>query len=547
MKPITLNGTVGSKTDSMVYSMHAEQIPPTGAGHRRPVVRPRRRAAGVLHLCGGGAPGRRGRRAVDGGTIRIGALTDLRPKTLYAAATTAEQSVSGLVFDTLTSYGTEDSTAALTPQPALAESWDVSGDGLTVTLHLRPGVLFHDSTPFTSDDVKASLTNYADPTHSRQLARTAALISEVDTSDPATAVLHLDRRVNNLFDLFDIIPVIDDKEVDAFNAGTGFNGTGAFRFGERHPGASLDLPANEQYWGGPPRLDDAEIVVVPDERTLYSQLRSGQLDVVSDAGARDPEALEGNDLFRVLDRTGVDGNIYTGLNTRHPGLTDGRVRQAIGSAIDRDRILEEVFRGRERTTSLPWTTYSPAYDEVANEHYTRDTDRARQLLAEVGGSRDDPGDPRLLHRGQRQRTEHRAVHRREPRRNRTAHPVGPPGERRDDRQAPRRHLRRPLGTGPQFRAVHPLDPVSQCLPLQLREERLQLPRRRLRHRRHRRQRRRQSRGPTIYRRLNNDLLEDAFILELVAQDSPLVTTSALHGVTWSKRSELDLAHAYLRE
>ena len=54
---------------------------------------------------------------VDGGTVRIGALTDLRPKTLYAAATTAEQSVSGLVFDTLTSYETEDSTAALTRSP----------------------------------------------------------------------------------------------------------------------------------------------------------------------------------------------------------------------------------------------------------------------------------------------------------------------------------------------------------------------------------------------------------------------------------------------
>ncbi|WP_315149093.1 hypothetical protein, partial [Corynebacterium variabile] len=74
-------------------------------------------------------------------------------------------------------------------------------------------------------------------------------------------------------------------------------------------------------------------------------------------------------------------------------------------------------------------------------------------------------------------------------------------------------------------------PVGQCLPLQLREERLQLPRRRLRHRRLDRRRRRRSRGPTIYRRLNNDLLEDAFILELVAPDSPLVTTSALHGVT----------------
>ncbi|WP_417287732.1 hypothetical protein [Corynebacterium variabile] len=128
------------------------------------------------------------------------------------------------------------------------------------------------------------------------------------------------------------------------------------------------------------------------------------------------------------------------------------------------------------------------------------------------------------------------------------HPVGPPGERRDDRQAPRRHLRRPLGTGPQFRAVHPLDTVGQCLPPLNSEKNASnfldddyatdatdatdadSPG-----------------ASTIYRRLNNDLLEDAFILELVAQDSPLVTTSALHGVTWSKRSELDLAHAYLTE
>lgn len=547
MKPITLNGAVGPKTDSMVYSMHAEQIPPTGAGHRRPVVRPRRRAAGVLHLCGGGAPGRRGRRAVDGGTVRIGALTDLRPKTLYAAATTAEQSVSGLVFDTLTSYGTEDSTAALTPQPALAESWDVSGDGLTVTLHLRPGVLFHDSTPFTSDDVKASLTNYADPTHSRQLARTAALISEVDTSDPATAVLHLDRRVNNLFDLFDIIPVIDDKEVDAFNAGTGFNGTGAFRFGERHPGASLDLPANEQYWGGPPRLDDAEIVVVPDERTLYSQLRSGQLDVVSDAGARDAEALEGNDLFRVLDRTGVDGNIYTGLNTRHPGLTDGRVRQAIGSAIDRDRILEEVFRGRERTTSLPWTTYSPAYDEVANEHYTRDTDRARQLLAEAGGAETIPEIPVSYTAGSGSEQNIAQF---------IAANLDEIGLRtRLDPQENAVMIDRLRGgtfdglwvLGHSFAQYTPSTQSVSAFPFNSEKNASNFldddyatdvtdatdadsPG-----------------ASTIYRRLNNDLLEDAFILELVARDSPLVTTSALHGVTWSKRSELDLAHAYLTE
>jgi peptide/nickel transport system substrate-binding protein len=489
---------------------------------------------------------------VDGGTVRIGALTDLRPKNLYAAATTAEQVVSGLVFDTLTSYATDDGSGAgsLTPQPALAESWEVSDDGLTVTLHLRNGVLFHDGSPFTSADVAASLANYADPTHSGQLARTAALVGDVDTDDPATAVLHLTRRVNNLFDLFDIVPVIDDKEVDAFNAGTGFNGTGAFRFGTRHPGAGLELPANDAYWGGAPRLDAAELVVVPDERTLYSQLRSGQLDVVSDAGARDAEALENNGLFRVLDRTGVDGNIYAGLNTLHPGLTDVRVRRAIGSAIDRDRILEEVFRGRGRTTSLPWPTYSPAYDEAANEHYIRDPGLARQLLTDAGGAESIPEIPVSYTAGSASEQNIAQI---------IAANLGEIGLRtRLDPQENAVMIDRLRGgtfdgiwvLGHSFAQYTPSTLPVSAFPFNSEKNASNFldedyatdatdawtvadP---------------DSREASgIYRRLNNDLLEDAFVLELVAPDSPLVTTSALHGVNWSKRSEPDLAHAYLTE
>ncbi len=269
--------------------------------------------------------------------------------------------------------------------------------------------------------------------------------------------------------------------------------------------------------------------------------------MVYDGGARDAEVLEGNDLFRVLDRTGVDGNIYAGLNTRHPGLTDGRVRQAIGSTIDRDHILEEVFRGRGRATSLPWPTYSPAYDEVANEHYTRDTDRARQLLAEAGGAETVPEIPVSYTAGSGSEQNIAQI---------IAANLDEIGLR--TRLDPQENTvmidRLRSGSfdglwvlGHSFAQYTPSTLSVSAFPFNSAKNASNFldddyatdawtvadadsPG-----------------ASTIYRRLNNDLLEDAFILELVAPDSPLVTTSALHGVTWSKRAELDLAHAYLTE
>ncbi|AGP29677.1 ABC transporter substrate-binding protein [Corynebacterium terpenotabidum] len=480
---------------------------------------------------------------VDGGTVRIGALSDLRPKTLYAGATTAEQTVSGLVFDTLTDYSTED----LTPRPGLAESWEVSGDGTTVTLHLREGVTFHNGASFTSTDVKASLANYADPTHSGQLARTAALITDVDTTDPYTAVLQLSTGVNNLFDLLDIVPVIDADDVDGFNAGTTINGTGAFRFGTWHPGARLELPANENYWRGAPLLDAAELTVVPDERTLYSQLRSGQLDIVADAGARDAEALDGNDLFTVVDRTGVDANEYLGLNTTHPALADRRVRQAIGFAVDRDRILSEVYQGRGRTTSLPWPTYSPAYDAAANEHYTLDADRARALLAEVAGDEDLPEIPVSYTAGSTTDQNIAQI---------VAANLEAVGLRsRLDPQESAVMLDRLRGGafegawvfGHSFAQYTPATLPVSAFPFNSEKNASNF------------QDAAYSADASaawtaadpdsaaardIYQQRNSDLLDGAFVLELVAPDSPLITTSSLHDVAWSKRSEFDLSRAY---
>lgn len=311
---------------------------------------------------------------VEGGIVRIGTAQDLNPATFYAGQITH----TGLVYDTLTRYDPD----SLDPQPSLADTWEVAPDGLTISLGLRDDVTFHNGRPLTSDDIKFSLVNYSDPKNSGQLARVAQAITSYDTSDPHRIELHLAKPINNIFDLFDNVPIIDRESLDQLKTGEKYIGTGPFRFVDWLPGSHARYEANPSYWGGTPKVEGVEVLIVPDQKTQFSQLRSGQVDIIA-AQPRDAEALAGNPTFRTVTLEGTASVTYLGANVTAPGLDDPRVRQAMSLAIDRNRILDEVYRGRGRASTLPWPRYSPAYDDTADGP-AQDVDRARDLVAEVG-------------------------------------------------------------------------------------------------------------------------------------------------------------------
>jgi peptide/nickel transport system substrate-binding protein len=249
-------------------------------------------------------------------------------------------------------------------------------------------VTFHSGRPLTSKDVEFSIKQWADPRFAVQFQRTAAAVTGFDTSDPQAVTLRFDHPVSNIFDLLDTLPIIDSDTIDQLKAGKEYVGTGPFTFDSWQPGAKLTFSRNQDYWRGKPHLDGVQATVVGDSQSQVSQLRSGQLDAIIGAGNRDLESLKKSGRFEVAPLTGAEQQVYVGANLDNPALKDVRLRRAIAYAVDRDRIVKDVYRGVGYPINLPWPKYSPAYDEALNHTYDRDLAKARKLVeqASPGGA-----------------------------------------------------------------------------------------------------------------------------------------------------------------
>ncbi|MFD6858847.1 ABC transporter substrate-binding protein [Rhodococcus sp. NPDC060090] len=478
----------------------------------------------------------------EGGVLRIGDAGDLTPASLYSGAM-AQATLTGLVYDTLISYPPE----GLEPEPALAQSWEISPDGRSVTLALRPDVTFHDGRPFTSEDVEFSLRTYADPMRAGQLASTAALITEYDTSDPHALALTLSQPASNILDLLDIVPIIDENSMTDFDAGSGYTGTGAFRFVEWKPGTSMTFEANEDYWDGAPHLDGVEYLVIPDAQTRVSQLRSGQLDLLLAIAPRDAEQLKSDTRYRLVDQVGVERNWYIGANVQAPGISDVRVRQAIAYAVDNDRILADAYQGYGTVGSLPWPDYSPAYDADLNDTYAQDVDKAKALVAEVGAI---PVIPITYTTGASESEAVAQIIQAD------LAAAGIETELEPVDQAT--NLKHLIGgtygglwiTGHTYTQYTPATLPTSAYPFNAQKNTSNFidpdyqaavanawqivdPT--------------SAEAEAAYKVLNTELLDNAFLIELFASENWLAMSGNVHGVDWSKKAELDLSDTYLSE
>lgn len=268
----------------------------------------------------------------------------------------------------------------------LVASHQVSVDGRTWTLSLRPDVRWHDGEPFTSADVAYTFDEMRRPTARSPRWRNLTFITRYDAPGPHTLVLHLAAPRPELPVTLADVPIVprhvlagrdanDDAVFDARPVGTG-----PYRLVERRPDGRLIFDAHASYHLGPPRIARLEMVTIANDEARARAVADGTVDLAHIKPQH--MALVRARADRVVEpyASGIWRSLV--LNVRQPHLVDRRVRQAIALVLDREAIVRDGLLGVGSPAFSPIPPMNWAHQ--ATPPRPRDLDRARALLDEVG-------------------------------------------------------------------------------------------------------------------------------------------------------------------
>lgn len=320
--------------------------------------------------------------AKTGGTLKAGLQADPAELDPHKTSLTAAWHVIEHIYDGLVSV-----SPALTPVPALAESWDISADGITYTFKLRSGVKFHNGREMTADDVKYSLERISNPDTASPAASDFEVVSKVEAADPTTAVITLKKADASFMAKLmsyaaKIVPQEEvEKNGDLMNTAVG---TGPFKFVEYVPNSSFKVEKNPDFWiPGLPYLDGIEFTIAPEATSRTAALVSNTVDFIEYAPVQDMQTFKGDSTLAV---TGDENtNIrYVAVNVAKEPYDKLEVRQAIAKVVDRGPIIDASIFG----FGTPMQTIFPEsyWAGLAQDIPAPDIEGAKALLEKAGVS-----------------------------------------------------------------------------------------------------------------------------------------------------------------
>ncbi|AQS55930.1 MAG: ABC transporter substrate-binding protein [Novibacillus thermophilus] len=366
----------------------------------------------ILAACGGGnddaaetsaedAGGDSGPTPSGGGTLIFARGADSSSLDPGSTADGEASRVTVQVFETLTRFA-EDSFEI---EPGLAESWDVSEDGLSYTFHLRKGVEFHDGTPFDADAVIFNFERWSDPEHPYHFAEEGFIyssyvnqfgglkddeshvIEEINKIDEHTVEFVLKRPVPAFLQnmAMSYFGLASPKSLETYGTDIVEHpvGTGPFVFEEWVRDDAITLVKNENYWqDGYPLVDRVIFQVIPDNAARLTALQSGEVDIADGLNPDDLERVEGDPNVELLQRDA--NNIgYLGFNMEKEPFNDPLVRKAMNYAVNKENLIATVYNDLAEPAKNPLPpSYLGYNDDIAPYEY--DPEKARDLLAEAG-------------------------------------------------------------------------------------------------------------------------------------------------------------------
>lgn len=316
--------------------------------------------------------------------------------------------VSRQIFEGL--VGTEPGTAD--PAPLLAESWNVSEDGLTYEFTLQDGVKFHDGTDFDAEAVCANFDRWFNAPESAQspdltyyygsLMKGFATGPNADkatykscTPGDGTATVELNAPFAGFVSALSLPAfsmqspsALDEYQDDAADNPTTTEystahptGTGPFVFDSWERGDRVTLKANPDYWGEKAKLDELVFVAIGEPKARATALENGEIDGFDLVGPADIAPLE-DAGFQIVNREAFNV-LYLGMNQKQKPLDDIRVRQAIAHAIDKQAVADASMpEGTKTATQFVPEVVNGWADDVTTYDY--DPEKAKDLLKDAG-------------------------------------------------------------------------------------------------------------------------------------------------------------------
>ena len=345
----------------------------------------------LLAACGGGKPESAGKGAAVpdvpayGDAIVEGSIGDVSGFLTAVTTDASSHEAAGYVFNGLVRYDRN-----LKLEGELAESWDVSPDGKRITFHLRKGVTWHDGAPFTSADAMFTYRRMIDPRTPTAYGEDFKQVKRATAPDPHTFVVEYARPFAPALaswgmhvlpkHLLEKYPDISKSPLNKKPVGTG-----PYRFVEWKTGEKVVFDVNPGYFEGKPYIARVITRVIPDQATMFLELKSGGVDIMTltpPQYVRQTGTAEFSKSFNKYKYT-ASGYTYLGFRLSHPFFRDKRVRQAIAHAADKKALIDGVLLGLGQEATGPYKPGTWAYNPSVRK-YPHDPARAKALLAEAG-------------------------------------------------------------------------------------------------------------------------------------------------------------------
>lgn len=324
-------------------------------------------------------------------TITVGFLSDARRLLPLLASDSASAEISGHIFNGLTKY---DRNINITGE--LAESWQISSNGLEIVFNLKKGVKWHDGVEFTSEDVIFTYNTIVNPNIPTPYSSIYGPVEKVEALDKYTVrVIYKEPYAPALESWgMGILPkhILNGKDLTSPEHNRHPIGTGPYKLKEWVTGQKIVLEAFEDYYEKKPGLGKFVARIIPDTSTMFLELKFGGIDYMGLTPSQ--YKLQGDStVFRRhfnKFRYPAFGYTYLGYNHLHPLFADKKVRQALSHAINKQDIIAGVLLGFGSPCTGPFPPESWAYNPNVKD-YEYNPDKAYKILQELGWKMDSDG------------------------------------------------------------------------------------------------------------------------------------------------------------